>query len=575
MRPRIASIENLIARDPGHRNILPLIQRDHLRLAAQSLLRAERVLITSGFPILRAGAGETDGPPGAWAIGQALGKLGIEVAYLTDPCHENLFRAMGAGPLIPFGPDLLDRESFSHLIAVERPGRARDGRYYNMRGEDITELLQPVDELFIRAEGRKVVTIGIGDGGNEVGMGKVFRGVTRAIQEGARIASTVLTDYVVVSGVSNWGAYGLVGALSVLCGRDLLPRSSEIRDSVLRLVEAGAVDGLSGRREPMVDGLSLEHTLELVEEIRCQLLPAPLEQVEGLQVGVVGAGRSGLAASRLLLARGAEVRISDAQVVEVPQDLASCKWELGRHTPEFMEGVNLLVRSPGVDPRIPVVRDLRQRGVPVLSELEVAYQMGKPALVAITGSVGKRTTVELLDKIATMCQRPVAVGGNKGRALSELILDGPLGWIALAVSSFQLESIVRFRPRMAVILNIQPLHLDRHGDPTETVRIKSRIFMNQGAEDLLVLNYDDPTLRPLAEKHWGETLWISSREPVERGAWKEGKRAFLAPEGEVVLGFSVGGDFYPENVLAAALAAWGMGIPPDEIGEAMERLGSL
>jgi hypothetical protein len=570
MRARIASIENLIAQDPGHRNILPLIQRDHLRLAAMSLLGAKRVLITSGFPILKARAGETDGPPGALAIGKALNRLGIQVAYITDKHHEHLFKAVGAEPLIQLRPGLLQHYGFSHLVAVERPGRARDGCYYNMRGEQITSLVEPLDQLFLEAELSSILTIGIGDGGNEVGMGRVFRGVARAIENGAKIASTVPTDYVVVSGVSNWGAYGLVGALSVLCGQDLLPLGGEILDSVSRLVQAGAVDGLSGKPEPTVDGLALEYTLELVEEIRCQLRPTPLSRVRGLEVGVVGAGRSGVAASRLLQSKGARVRISEQRFVEVPQDLKHLPWELGRHSLEFMEGVELVVRSPGVDPRIPLLKGLRQRGVPVVSELEAAYQLGEPKVVAVTGSMGKRSTVELLSSIMAQCERPIAVGGNKGRPLSELLLEDPKKWMALAVSSFQMESIVRFRPRVAAILNIRSLHLDRHLDTTETVRIKSRIFMNQGAEDLLILNYDDRSLRPLAEKHWGETLWISSREPVDRGAWMEGKTVFLAPEGDVVERIAFEPRLPQENLMTALLSAWALGISPSRLRTALE-----
>lgn len=573
MRARIASIENLIAQDPGHRNIFPLIQRDHLRLAAMSLLRAEKVLITSGFPILKARAGETDGPPGALAIGQALGRLGIPAAYITDKHHEKLFAAVGAQPLIQFKPGILQQHGFSHLVAVERPGRARDGSYYNMRGEQITDLVEPLDQLFLEAELSRILTIGIGDGGNEVGMGRVFRGVARVIENGAKIASTVLTDYVVVSGVSNWGAYGLVGAMSVLCGKDLLPSGAEIIEAVRRLVQAGAVDGLSGKAEPTVDGLDLEYTLELVEDIRCQLRPAPLSRVQGLEVGVVGAGRSGLAVSRLLQSRGARVRISEKNFLEVPRDLKDCSWELGSHSLDFMEGVELVVRSPGVDPRIPLIRGIRQRGIPVVSELEAAYQLGEPRLVAVTGSIGKRSTVELLAGIMARCQRPIAVGGNKGSPLSELLLRDPKKWMALAVSSFQMESLVRFRPRVAAILNIQPLHLDRHLDPTETVRIKSRIFMNQGAEDLLILNYDDPRLRPLAQKHWGETLWISSKEQVDRGAWIEGKTVFLAPEGDVVEKIPFEPKLPQENLMTAILAAWALGVTPRELKAAFSGLG--
>ncbi len=573
MRARIASIENLIAQDPGHRNILPLIQRDHLRLAAMSLLGARQVLLTSGFPILKALAGETDGPPGVLAIGQALTRLGIQVAYMTDKRHEHLFQAIGAMPLIPFGPGLLQKHGFSHLVAVERPGRARDGRYYNMRGEEITALVEPLDRLFMEAELSGALTIGIGDGGNEVGMGRVFRGVARAIENGSKIASVVLTDYVVVSGVSNWGAYGLVGALSVLSGQDLLPSGDEIRETLGRLVMAGAVDGLSGKPELKVDGLELEHTLELVEEIRCQLRPAPLSRVKGLEVGVVGAGRSGLAVSRLLASQGARVRITEQRHVEVPRDLEKCSWELGGHSLDFMEGVELVVRSPGVDPRIPLIRGLRQRGVPVVSELEAAFQLGEPKLVAVTGSKGKKSTVELLSAVMASCARPIPIGGNKGKPLSELLLEDPQNWMALAVSSFQMESIVRFRPRVAAILNILPLHLDRHQDPAETVRIKSRIFMNQGAEDLLILNHDDPRLRPLAEKHWGETMWVSSREPVDRGAWIQGNEVFLAPQGDVVEQIGFEGAIPPENLLTAILAAWALGIKPAQLQGALAHLG--
>ncbi len=249
MRTRIASIENTISQDPAHRNILPLVKRDHLRLAAMSLLKAERVLIVTGFPIKKAGAGETDGPPGAYALGCALEKLGIPVAYMTDSLNAPLLNAVGAAPLLEWTPDLLAQESFSHLVAVERPGRARDGRYYNMLGEDISSLVAPLDELFLEAEERGIVTIGIGDGGNEIGMGKVFLGVSKSIAHGRRIASTVLTDYVIVAGVSNWGAYGLVGALSIVSGRDLLPTPEEFALSVIMVVRAGAVDGVSGLRE--------------------------------------------------------------------------------------------------------------------------------------------------------------------------------------------------------------------------------------------------------------------------------------------------------------------------------------
>ncbi len=568
MRSTIASIENVISQDPGHRNVFPLVRRDHLRLAALSLLGAKRVLIVSGFPILKAGAGETDGPPGAVAVGNALGELGIESAYVTDELTAPLYRAMGAGPLVPWRSDLLEREAASHLVAVERPGRARDDRYYNMRGEDISHLVAPMDGLFLAAEARGIVTIGIGDGGNEVGMGRVFRGVFKAVPHGPRIASTVLTDYVVVSGVSNWGAYGLVAALSVLSGRDLLPSAREMTQGVEALVAAGAVDGLSGRPEPRVDGLPLSRSVGVVNELRWHLLPLPLDRPDGLRVGVLGAGASGLAVARLLLRHGARVRLSDAAQVAVPQDLAHCPWERGRHSLDFLEGTDLVVRSPGVPTDLAVVGALREKGIPVISETEVAYELGgRPALIAVTGSAGKLATVRAMGELMEACGRPIAVGGNKGRPLSELVTQRPGQWMAVALSSFQLESIVHLRPRIAVILNIGELHLDRHRDAAETVRIKSRIFMNQGAGDVLILNRDDPLLEPLAHRHWGETLFVSSRGSVERGAWIEKGRVRLAMEsGAYDAGPAPAG--HPENLLSAILGAALMGAPPGQILQA-------
>ncbi len=231
--------------------------------------------IASGFYVPEAGAGETDGPPGALAVGRALAALGISVSYVTDPPNEPYFLALGARPLLSYSrddsPGLLSRSAPTHLVAVERAGRAADGRYYNMRGVDITDHTAPVDELFLQAPGLGITTIGIGDGGNEVGMGIVQDVVAREIPEGKRIASVVAADWLIVGGTSNWGAYGLVGALSCLAGRDLLPGEEEVRRDVGLLVEAGCVDGVTLKAEPTVDGTALEDSIALLMEIRAVL----------------------------------------------------------------------------------------------------------------------------------------------------------------------------------------------------------------------------------------------------------------------------------------------------------------
>ena len=265
---KIAEIERLILLDPGGRNVAALLRPGDLAGAAQTLRTAERVTIVSGFFIVAAGAGETDGPPGALALGNALSRLGAAVDYVTDARNRALFEALGAAPLHEYRPGLLEALAPTHLVAVERSGRAADGRYYDMRGTDITAFVDPLDEWFLDPGRRGLTTIGIGDGGNEVGMGRVQAEVKEAVTLGGRIGSVVPADFLVVAGVSNWGAYGLVGALSLLKEEQLLPTGDEAKRHVLSVVEAGGVDGFTRERADTVDGVSLEDNLRLLERIR-------------------------------------------------------------------------------------------------------------------------------------------------------------------------------------------------------------------------------------------------------------------------------------------------------------------
>ena len=265
---KIAEIERLILHDPGGRNVAALLRPGDLAGAAQSLRTAERVTIVSGFFIAAAGAGETDGPPGALALGNALARMGASVDYATDARNRTLFEALGATPLHEHRPGLLEALAPTHLVAVERSGRAADGRYYDMRGADISAFTDPLDEWFLTAATQGVTTIGIGDGGNEIGMGRVQAEVKEVVKLGGQIGSVVPTDFLVVAGVSNWGAYGLVGALSLLTGEELLPSGDEAGRHVLSVVEGGGVDGITRERAGTVDDVSLQDNLSLLERIR-------------------------------------------------------------------------------------------------------------------------------------------------------------------------------------------------------------------------------------------------------------------------------------------------------------------
>lgn len=582
MNPRIASMENLIARDPGGRNVFGLAIADQLRLAAQSLRLARKAAIVSGFFVPGAGAGETDGPPGAHALADALRALGIPVDLVTDARNAPLFRALGEEPRVLEGSPTavaaacgryLDEARPTHLVAVERLGRGADGRYRNMLGADVSETTAPLDELFLEGGRRGVTTIGIGDGGNEVGMGRVFAAARTAVCHGRLVATVVPTDYCVVAGVSNWGALGLVGALSVLEGRDLLPAGGKLIADLERVVAAGgAVDGVTGRREPTVDGLPVAESLRVLEELRSHVAPSPFDRGRLLTVGVLGLGETGRAAAALLQSRGHRVRASDAAAQVLDLGLPAEDRETGGHTIGFLAPCDLVVVSPGVPSDAPIRQALHARGIPVMSALEMASALCTNPLVAVTGTVGKRTTVERIGALFRRAGRPVAVGGNRGAPLAALVLAAERArpgaeppTFVLAVSSFQLESVVRFRPQVAVMLNVAEAHLDRHRTLAEYVRIKSRVFMNHRPDDVLVLNADDPRLRPLARKHAGRTFFVSARGPVEQGAWLRRGRVRLAVDGEEEdLGrFEAP---FPENLLCALLAARLSGLPAETLG---------
>jgi hypothetical protein len=272
-------VDQLLALDPGHRGISRFFVRGGAEAAARSLLRGRRTLITTGFSVAP-GLPETDGPPGAAALGRALRLLGHGVSFITDEPTVPLVRAaldaLGEplDEIVTFAGDgsgrareLLKASNPTHLVSIERPGRARDGDYRNARGVSVREWNAPLDALFLAAP-RRVTTIGIGDGGNEIGMGNVRARIARGGALERSIASVVEVDHLVVAGTSNWGAYGVIAELSRLASRPLLHTAEEERAMVEACVAAGAVDGLTRRREATVDGLPLPAHVGMLELLR-------------------------------------------------------------------------------------------------------------------------------------------------------------------------------------------------------------------------------------------------------------------------------------------------------------------
>ena len=259
-------VDHLLALDPGGRGIAAFFQPGGALRAARALTTARTVLIVTGF-IVADGMPETDGPPGAAVLGRALRRRGARVRYTSDPATlpslTAALEALGEPPEVFAYPDtvgagaaVLARERPTHLVAIERPGRGRGGDYLNARGVSVKDWNRPIDELFLGR--RRPVTVGVGDGGNEIGMGRVRARLAREGRLMARIASVVSVDHLVVAGVSNWGAYGIVAHLARLTGQSLLHTPGEERALIEACVAAGAVDGITRRRERTVDGMGAD-----------------------------------------------------------------------------------------------------------------------------------------------------------------------------------------------------------------------------------------------------------------------------------------------------------------------------
>src|SRR6267378_2743608 len=243
-------------------------------------------------------------------------------------------------------------------------------------------------------------------------------------------------------------------------------------------------------------------------------------------IAVVGLARSGVAAARLIRRLGGRVLASDSGARELlsseARDLEhlGCALWTGGHPEAAFLGAELVVVSPGVPLELPALAAVRGRAVPVIGELELAWRVMEADCIAITGTNGKTTTTTLTGELLRTQVRPVMVGGNIGTPLAEHALEFPGDGIVVAeVSSFQLDAVDRFRPRVAVVLNVTPDHLDRHGTFERYVDAKARIFANQTATDCAVLNADDPVTAALAGRARARVIWFSRLTTLTHGVF--------------------------------------------------------
>ncbi|MGD0938178.1 MAG: UDP-N-acetylmuramoyl-L-alanine--D-glutamate ligase [Terracidiphilus sp.] len=307
-------------------------------------------------------------------------------------------------------------------------------------------------------------------------------------------------------------------------------------------------------------------------------------ELKGKKVLVVGLGKSGLAAALFLRQRGAQVTVSDIRSAdqlakEIPALIeAGIMVEAGGHGLLTFRRQDLIVVSPGVPLDTPELVQAKSFGLPVIGELELAARFLKGQTLAVTGSNGKTTTTTLLGEILEAGGLPTLVGGNIGVPVVSLIDQSTdEGWSVLEVSSFQLESTVEFHPKIAVILNITPDHLDRHGSIEKYSAAKERIFARQTGEDFLVLNADNARAADAAGRSKARVYWFSIEHPVEQGAWlDQGFVVYRAAAGEAVetimplKAIPLKGAHNVENVLAAVVAARLAGVPGEAIRKSIE-----
>ena len=301
---------------------------------------------------------------------------------------------------------------------------------------------------------------------------------------------------------------------------------------------------------------------------------------------MIGLGKSGFAAAKFLHGLGAKVRATDSsekkEVLENADFLKSLGLtvETGRHTAPFMKGADLMVTSPGVSPKSKPLQFAKKAKIPVISEIELASYHCRGLQVAVTGSNGKTTTSHLIYRIFQEFKPKSVLCGNVGFSFLDAIpsTDNQT-LVVIELSSFQLEESPAFRPKIAVVLNISPNHLDRHGSMKNYIEAKERIFKNQTRIDTLVLNYDDSVVRNMAAKARSTVVYFSKHE-IPEGIFARGAK-IIVKKGDcekVFLDrsrFKLKGDHNLENILAAVSVASILKVPSKKAQKVLDSFETL
>ncbi|MBR4642398.1 MAG: UDP-N-acetylmuramoyl-L-alanine--D-glutamate ligase [Selenomonadaceae bacterium] len=297
--------------------------------------------------------------------------------------------------------------------------------------------------------------------------------------------------------------------------------------------------------------------------------------LENKKVLVIGAARSGIAAAKIAKKFGANVILSDAKE-NLDVNIAGVEVRLGKQNEELLSGVDLIIVSPAVPIKIPVLKAALKKNIPIISEVELAYDLAKSPICAVTGTNGKTTTVTLLGLLLKEKFSKVGVGGNIGVPLSEVALEvGAGGYLAAEISSYQMEATKNFKPHISAILNVTPDHLKRHGSMEVYQLMKEKIFSQQTAEDFLILNYDDERTREMIDRAACKVLYFSRQRALAEGAFIKNNSLVIKFNGEVhklctIDELGIKGGHNVENALAASLIAFLAGVEAGKISSVLK-----
>ena len=255
--------------------------------------------------------------------------------------------------------------------------------------------------------------------------------------------------------------------------------------------------------------------------------------VNGKKVTVVGLGQTAVAVVRLLLREGAKPFVTEKgegakyEPLRAQLEALSVPCETGGHSEEAFDGAALVIPSPGVPPKLDLIRRAQSAGAAVVGEMEYAVQFCRSRLLAVTGTNGKTTTTELLRALVVACGRSVVLAGNNAFPFSAAVMLDPVPeFIVLEVSSYQLETAREFRPWIAAVMNVTPDHLTRHGSIDEYAAVKFRIYAKQTESDAAVINQDDPYVKRMGEGLRARIVPFSQRERLQNGVWTDGAGIF-------------------------------------------------